>query len=138
MVWLRGGWDSNPRSPCGLGTLALSCTRPGYAPSPGVPSTAGCAQSTGEVALLLVKRWVRALGLFLGVIFGLGLLLDLARLLLHFALQLVDLAAPLRRAVARDLAELLLHLALGLLHLALDPIVHVAPPGGRGAGRVPP
>src|SRR6266851_2961710 len=80
---------------------------------------------------LLPMQWrVRARGL-VGLLFALGFLLDLARLLLHFALQLVDLAAPLRRAVARDLAELLLHLALGLLHLALDPIFHVAPPLAR-------
>src|SRR5207245_1286178 len=39
-----------------------------------------------------------------------------------------DLAAPLRGTVARSLAELFLDLALGLLQLALDLILHDAPP----------
>src|SRR5579859_2434222 len=90
----------------------------------------------GRIALPMQWR-VRAFS-FLFRLLALALLLDLSLRALHFALQLVDLAAPLRRAVTHDLAELLLHLALGLLHLALGPIFHVTPPLAGRAVRVPP
>src|SRR5713226_482679 len=115
MVLTAGRAGFEPARPLsGPGALAPLCTRPGYATSPGVPSTAGCAQSTGEVASLAVERRVRAAGV------------------LHLFLELGCL---LRRI---DLPELLLHLLLGLLHVGLDPFVHVAPPRDQRAGRVPP
>src|SRR5579859_6327042 len=88
-------------------------------------------ESTGEAALRLSRR--RLVDPLLATAF----LLDLAGLLLHFPLQLIDLSAPLRRAVAGHLAELLLHLAFRLLHLALDLLVHIAPPPAGRAGCVP-
>ena len=44
---LRGGRDSNPRSPCGLTALAPRRTRPDYATSPGCQRS-GQRQSTGR------------------------------------------------------------------------------------------
>jgi len=71
------------------------------------------------------------------VTLALGFMLELAGLALELAAELIQLAAPLRRAVANGLAHFFLDLALDLAALALDPILHDAPPFARTGEQEP-